>query len=79
MPLCLQLYDIETLGSLKAILMLADNPPVAVLVNRAPMYGKHHIETQEAEGARIRRLPDHCLWVVCAWRCREWRQSRCRV
>jgi chromosome partitioning protein len=52
MPIYPQLYDIETLGSLKDILMLAGNPPAAVLVNRAPIQGKRHIETQEAVKAR---------------------------
>src|SRR5450631_4355764 len=48
MPIQPQLYDIETLGSLKDVLSLAGNPPAAVLVNRAPIQGKRHIETQEA-------------------------------
>jgi len=48
MPIQPQLYDIETLGSLKDVLTLAGNPPSAVLVNRAPIQGKRHIETQEA-------------------------------
>ncbi len=48
MPIQPQLYDIETLGSLKDVLTLAGNPPAAVMVNRAPVQGKRHIETQEA-------------------------------
>jgi chromosome partitioning protein len=48
MPLQPQLYDIETLGSLKDVLTLAGNPPSAVLVNRAPVQGRRHTETQEA-------------------------------
>ncbi len=48
MPIQPQLYDIETLGSLKDILTLAGHPPAAVLVNRAPVQGKRHEETQEA-------------------------------
>jgi chromosome partitioning protein len=52
MPIQPQLYDIETLGSLKDILTLAGNPPAAVLVNRAPIQGKRHIETQEAAAAQ---------------------------
>src|ERR1017187_9176566 len=47
-PIQPQLYDIETLGSLKDVLTLAGNPPAAVLVNRAPVQGKRHRETQEA-------------------------------
>lgn len=52
MPIYPQLYDIETLASLKDILMLAGNPPAAVLVNRAPTQGKRHIETHEAVKAQ---------------------------
>jgi len=48
MPIQPQLYDIETLGSLKDVLTLAGNPPAAVFVNRAPIQGTRHIETQEA-------------------------------
>ena len=48
MPIQPQLYDIETLGSLKDVLTLAGNPAAAVLVNRAPVQGRRHIETQEA-------------------------------
>jgi chromosome partitioning protein len=48
MPIQPQLYDIETLGSLKDVLTLAGNPSSAVLVNRAPVQGKRHTETQEA-------------------------------
>src|SRR5580693_9193800 len=56
MPIQPQLYDIETLGSLKDVLTLAGNPPAAVLVNRAPVQGKRHTETQaaaEAQGFRV--------------------------
>ena len=52
MPIQPQLYDIETLGSLKDVLTLAGNPPAAVLVNRAPVQGKRHVETQEAAAAQ---------------------------
>jgi chromosome partitioning protein len=48
MPIQPQLYDIETLTSLKDVLTLAGNPPAVVLINRAPIQGKRHIETQEA-------------------------------
>jgi chromosome partitioning protein len=47
-PIQPQLYDIETLTGLKDVLTLAGNPPAAVVVNRAPIQGKRHIETQEA-------------------------------
>lgn len=51
LPIQPQLFDIETLGSVKDILTLAGNPPAAVLVNRAPVQGKRHIETLEAAAA----------------------------
>jgi chromosome partitioning protein len=51
MPIQPQLYDIETLGSLRDVLSTAGNPPAAVFVNRAPIQGKRHIETQEAVAA----------------------------
>ena len=47
-PIQPQLYDIETLSSLKDVLSLAGNPPAAVVVNRAPVQGRRHVETQEA-------------------------------
>lgn len=52
MPIQPQLYDIETLTSLKDVLTLAGNPPSAVFVNRAPIQGRRHIETQEAAAAQ---------------------------
>lgn len=52
MPLQPQLYDIETLSSLKDVLTLAGNPPSAVFVNRAPTQGKRHVETQEAAASQ---------------------------
>jgi chromosome partitioning protein len=52
MPIQPQLYDIETLESLKDILTLAGNPPAAVVVNRAPIQGRRHLETQEAASAK---------------------------
>ena len=52
MPFQPQLYDIETLGSLKDVLTLAGNPPAAVFVNRAPIQGKRHTETLEAAAAQ---------------------------
>lgn len=48
MPIQPQLYDIETLAGLKDVLMLAGNPPSAVVVNRAPVQGRRHAETQQA-------------------------------
>jgi chromosome partitioning protein len=52
MPIQPQLYDIETLGSLKDVLTLAGNPRAAVLVNRAPVQGNRHTETQDAATAQ---------------------------
>ena len=48
LPIQPHLFDIETLGSVKEILSLAGNPRAAVLVNRAPVQGKRHADTQEA-------------------------------
>ena len=47
LPIQPHLFDIETLGSVKEILSLAGNPRAAVLVNRAPVQGKRHGDTQE--------------------------------
>jgi chromosome partitioning protein len=52
MPIQPQLFDIETLASLKDVLTLAGNPRAAVLINRAPVQGSRHAETQEAAIAR---------------------------
>ncbi len=48
MPIQPQLYDIETLSSLKDVPTLAGNPPATMLVNRALVQGERHTETQEA-------------------------------
>jgi chromosome partitioning protein len=48
MPIQPQLFDIETLSSVKDILTLAGNPPSAVLVNRAAVQGSRHTETLKA-------------------------------
>lgn len=50
-PLQPQLYDIETLSGLKDVLALAGHPKCAVVVNRAPVQGKRHLETQDAAKA----------------------------
>ena len=52
MPIQPQLYDIETLGSLRDVLTLAGNPSSAVFVNRAPIQGKRHSETLEAAASQ---------------------------
>jgi chromosome partitioning protein len=51
-PIQPQLFDIETLDSVKDILALAGHPPAAVVVNRASVQGKRHRETQEAATAQ---------------------------
>lgn len=51
LPIQPQLFDIETLASLKDVLVLAGNPPASVFVNRAPVQGKRHSETQAAAAA----------------------------
>lgn len=52
LPIQPQMYDIETLGSVQEILTLAGNPAAAVVVNRAPIQGHRHEETQEAATAK---------------------------
>lgn len=47
-PIQPQLYDIETLPSISDVLTLAGRPPAAVFVNRAPVQGSRHEETQRA-------------------------------
>jgi chromosome partitioning protein len=44
MPVQPQVYDIETLDSLQAVLTLAGRPQAAVVVNRAPWQGHRHSE-----------------------------------
>jgi chromosome partitioning protein len=51
-PVQPQLYDVETLASIKDVLMLAGKPPAAVMVNRAPVQGRRHIETRDAAAAQ---------------------------
>jgi chromosome partitioning protein len=52
MPIQPQLFDIETLKSLRDVLTLAGHPRAAVLINRAPVQGTRHTETQEAAAAQ---------------------------
>lgn len=47
MPVQPQLYDLETLGSLAEVLMLAGNPPAVAVINRAPVQGRRHLEAIE--------------------------------
>lgn len=51
MPIQPQLFDIETLKSVKEILTLAGNPAAAVVINRAAVQGRRHEETYEAAEA----------------------------
>ena len=51
-PIQPQLYDLETLPGLKDVLTLAGHPACAVVVNRAPVQGKRHVETQDAARAQ---------------------------
>jgi chromosome partitioning protein len=48
LPIQPQIYDIETLSSVKDILTLAGQPPAAVLINRAPVQGSRHTDTETA-------------------------------
>ncbi len=50
-PIQPQIFDIETLQSVKEILALAGNPTASVVINRAAVQGKRHEETQEAAEA----------------------------
>lgn len=52
MPIQPQLFDLETLGSLKDVLTLAGNPRAVVVINRAPVQGNRHLETQQEAEAR---------------------------
>lgn len=52
LPLQPQLFDIETLRSVRDILLLAGHPPAVVVVNRASVQGKRHTETQDAATAQ---------------------------
>jgi len=48
LPIQPHLFDIETLESVTEILSLAGKPPAAVVINRAPVQGKRHIDASEA-------------------------------
>ncbi len=47
LPIQPHLFDIETLESVAEILTLAGKPPATVVINRAPVQGKRHEDTQE--------------------------------
>ena len=48
MPAQPQVFDLDTLESLKAVLALAGNPGSAVVINRAPHYGQRDQEAMRA-------------------------------
>lgn len=48
LPIQPQLWDIETLPNVKDMLMLGGDPPALVVISRAPVQGRRHIDTQEA-------------------------------
>jgi len=48
LPVQPHLGDIETLRNVKDILSLAGNPPAAVLISRARLQGRRHLEAMEA-------------------------------
>jgi chromosome partitioning protein len=52
LPIQPQLFDIETLDSVREILAIAGNPPAAVLVNRASVQGRRHTETIDVATAQ---------------------------
>jgi len=46
-PIQPQLYDIETLAGLKDLLGLAGNPRAVVVINRAPVQGRRHLDAKD--------------------------------
>ena len=48
LPIQPHIYDIETIGSMKDVLTLAGHPPASVVINRAPVQGRRHIEAAQA-------------------------------
>jgi chromosome partitioning protein len=66
LPIQPQLFDLETLGSVKEILILAGNPAAVVVVNRAATQGQRHTETQEAAATMGFNVADVVLYQRAA-------------
>jgi chromosome partitioning protein len=47
LPIGPQLFDIETLESIKDILSIAGNPPSLVIISRATIQGRRHLDATE--------------------------------
>ena len=79
-PVRPQIYDLETLPSIRDILRLAGEPSSFVVINSAPIQGKRHLEAQEvSQKLGFCRMPDCPLFACRLWRRPDYRPNRHRV